>query len=286
MRLKTQLALKADIESLPPKAWNHRDFSCYLSERREALNVPRYLTTPGLIDFLVDNEIANERYIDSPEYGRKSRYVIGDLSTLAFACSFYKNSYLCHGSALHVHGLAPLQSVFVNHEQSPKKTTSKLSQKGIDQAFQNQPRRSAYVFTTTQTTITFLNGKNTGNAGVITALSPEGDSVPVTSLERTLIDCVVRPQYAGGIRLVADAFTKAIGAISVAEIVGLLKQTKYVYPYHQSLGFLLERAGLPHEQLVPLKAMPIRFKFYLDYGMKATRFNQDWKVCYPEELSK
>ena len=51
MRLKTELAIKADIESLPPKAWNRRDFEKYLAERREALNIPQYLTTSGLIDF-------------------------------------------------------------------------------------------------------------------------------------------------------------------------------------------------------------------------------------------
>jgi hypothetical protein len=94
----------------------------------------------------------------------------------------------------------------------------------------------------------------------------------------------VRPQYAGGIRLVADAFTKAIGAVSVAEMARLLKQTKYVYPYHQSLGFLLEHAGAPQEQLAHLRATPIRFKFYLDYGMKATHFDQNWKVYYPQDL--
>jgi hypothetical protein len=85
---------------------------------------------------------------------------------------------------------------------------------------------------------------------------------------------------------VADAFTKAIGAVSVAEIARLLKQTKYVYPYHQSLGFLLEHAGVPQEQLAPLRGTPIRLKFYRDYGMKATRFDQNWKVYYPHELSK
>jgi hypothetical protein len=51
-----------------------------------------------------------------------------------FACSFFKNSYSCHGSALNIDGLASLQSVYVNHEQSPKKTTSRLSQRGIDLA--------------------------------------------------------------------------------------------------------------------------------------------------------
>jgi predicted transcriptional regulator of viral defense system len=284
LRLKTELAIKADVESLPPKAWSRRDFEKYLAERREAWNAPQSLTSSGLIDFLVDNDIAKERYIQSKEYGRKARYVTGNLSLLPFACSFYKNSYLCHSTALHIHGLASLGSIFVNHEQTPKNTTSRLSQRGIDQAFHNQPRRSAYKFETNETTITFLNGKNTRNAGVINAVAPSGETVPVTSLERTLIDCVVRPQYAGGIHRVIEAFSGARGAVSGAEIVRLLKVANYAYPYHQSLGFLLDRVGTPTDQLAPLKSVPVRFKFYLDYGMETPAFNPTWKIFHPPDL--
>jgi predicted transcriptional regulator of viral defense system len=238
-----------------------------------------------LIDFLIDNEIANERYIQSKEYGRKARYVTGHVSLLSFACSFYKNSYLCHSTALHIHGLASLEAIFVNHEQTPKNTTSRLSQPGIDQAFRNQPRRSAYTFEASGTTIIFLNGKNTQNAGVITAVAPNGESVPVTSLERTLIDCVVRPQYAGGIHQVVEAFSKARGTVSVAEIVRLLRLAKHAYPYHQTLGFLLDRVGMPKDQLAPLKSFPIRFNFYVDYGMEAPSFDPTWKILYPAHVA-
>ena len=56
MRLKTQLAIKADIEALPPRAWNRKDIELYLAEKRADWNAPKYLTPSLLISFLVENE--------------------------------------------------------------------------------------------------------------------------------------------------------------------------------------------------------------------------------------
>lgn len=286
MLMETEQAIKASIEAQEPKAWNRKDLAEFLSSERKSLAIPAYITTSKLIEFLIDNQIASEWFIQSADYGKKSRYVVGNPSPFAFASAFYKNSYLCHGSALYLHGLSTVQTIFVNREQSAKNTTSKLSQRTIDHAFANQPRKSAYVFKTSTDTITFLNGKNTGNAGVIDMPLEGGQSVSTTSLERTLIDCAVRPQYAGGIEQVADAFVKAIDRVSVSEIAGLLKSTRYVYPYHQSIGFLLERAGMSDEQLRPLQELPRRFNFYLDYRLKSPHLDTKWKIYHPHSLGQ
>ena len=284
MRLKTQLNIKTDIEALQPRVWNRKEIAAYLAEKRRDWNAPKYLT-PGLfISFLLENEIAQVREISSKEYGRKARYVTGNPSILQFACSFYKHSYLSHTTALHVHGLLPAGKIFVNHEQTPKQTTSRLSQGRIDQAFRNLPRRSSFEFQTERHTITFLNGKHTGEAGVIDINGPSGEPLRCTSLERTLIDCVVRPQYADGIQAVAAVLPRAIANTSGAEIVRLLARIKYTYPYHQSLGFLLERAGMPASELEHLRNLPIRFKFYLDYGMKKSAYDPSWRIYYPADL--
>lgn len=284
MRLKTQLAIKADIESLPPRAWSRKDLQTYLAEKRESWNAPQYLTTALFINFLLENELARASEIRSKEYDSKSRYVTGELTILPFACSFFPRSYISHATALHVHGLLPIGTIYVNHEQSPKKTTSRLSQGRIDQAFQNQPRRSAFEFKTQRHTIIFLNGKNTRDAGVIETTGPSGETLRCSSLGRTLIDCVVRPQYVGGIDALSTILPKAIDRVSTEEIVGLLAQTKYAYPYHQSLGFLLERAGAPESQLEPLRKLPRRFKFYLDYGIKHPLYDPKWQVYYPATM--
>jgi hypothetical protein len=65
--------------------------------------------------------------IRSKAYDRKMRYVLGQPSPLHLALSFFKDSYLSHASALEVHGLGSSEMTYVNREQSPKKTTSRLS---------------------------------------------------------------------------------------------------------------------------------------------------------------
>ena len=75
-------------------------------------------------------------------------------------------------------------------------------------AFENQPRRSAFEFVSGSFRVTFLNGKHTGDAGVIEMPGPSAERVRVTSLERTFIDCVVCPQYAG-----TEAVSKCAGAV-------------------------------------------------------------------------
>src|SRR5208337_3764543 len=154
---------------------------------------------------------------------------------------------------------------------------------GLNKAFENPQRQSTYVFRYGTSTITFLNGKNTGGAGIVEMQSPAGERLRTTSLERTLIDVVVRPQYAGGMSNVLSAFRQAKDRISVAEIARLLAKVKYVYPYHQALGFILQRAGVYGEKLAPLKQRAIRFKFYADYGMNQPAYDPLWKLYYPSD---
>lgn len=113
---------------------------------------------------------------------------------------------------------------------------------------------------------------------------PRGEPRKTTGLERTLIDVVVRPQYAGGMSNVLSSFLQAKDRISVAEIARLLAKVKYVYPYHQALGFILQRAGVPEEELAPLKPCAIRLKFHLDYGMNQPAYDPAWKLYYPRDL--
>jgi hypothetical protein len=285
MRLKTQLAIKADIEAQAPAAWNRKNFEVFLKQYRERWGAPQSLTTYELIDFLIDNEIVRPVEIESKAYDHKMRYVLGRPSPFQFALSFFKDSYLSHGSALEVHGLGRSEMTYVNREQSPKKTTSRLSQGRIDMAFENQPRRSAFEFASGTFRVAFLNGKHTGNAGVIEMPGPSAERVRVTSLERTFVDCVVRPQYAGGIAKVVAAYRDAANRVSIPDLVLLLRKTKYVYPYHQAIGFLLQLAGRTEEDLKPLFSLGLRFKFYLDYEIESPAFDPHWKLYYPAGLA-
>jgi predicted transcriptional regulator of viral defense system len=108
--------------------------------------------------------------------------------------------------------------------------------------------------------------------------------VDVTDLERTLIDIVVRPAYAGGIKLIADAYKHAFKKIDVEYLTKLLQKMEYAYPYHQSIGFLLERAGATEQDCRRLSNLGTEFDFYLDYKMKNPAYSKKWRLYYPPLL--
>lgn len=284
MKIADQLAILEDLRQLPPRAMSFRELDALLTARQDHWQLPDPPAMEKIVPVLLENELLKVTEITSPAYGRKARYLLGKVSFLQFASSFYKNSYLSHGTALQLHGLASFDTTFVNHEQSPKPSRSRLSQSGLDRAFKSQQRQTSYIFHHGHRTITFLNGKHTNRAGVVEAEGPEHEPLQVTNLERTLIDVIVRPQYAGGIRTVIQCFEKAKDRVSISEVALLLGKMDYVYPYHQALGFVLQSVGLPEESLSPLKECKIRFKFYLDYGMKSPKFDPTWKLYYPAEL--
>jgi predicted transcriptional regulator of viral defense system len=197
-----------------------------------------------------------------------------------------RKSYLSHASALWVHGIGGSpRELFVNHEQGEKPANDgSLTQEAIHRAFRNQPRHSKLIYRMNGNTITIVNGKHTGRLGVEQAVSPNGDLVDVTSLERTLIDVAVRPNYGGGVIQVLKAFTSAQGRVSVRKMAHLLKTLDYTYPYHQAIGFYLMRSGYPSRDQRLFSAMGINLDFYLSHGLVNPVRDPEWRIFYPREL--
>lgn len=108
------------------------------------------------------------------------------------------------------------------------------------------------------------------------------DDVDATDLERTLIDATVRPAYCGGVAEVLGAYRTAKDRLSVNRLSAYLKRLAYVYPYHQAVGFYLERAGYTAAQLDLLRQMPRDFDFYLANAMKQTDYDDAWRLFYPK----
>jgi predicted transcriptional regulator of viral defense system len=214
------------------------------------------------------------------------RYVWKDASPFALGLSLGRGSYLSHGSAVLLHGLTQQisKTIYVNKEQSPKPTpTGSLSQEAIDRAFRNQPRASRYQFRFDGHTATLLSGKNTGRLEV-TQIDENGERLDVTKLERTLIDIAVRPVYAGGVFEVLKAYEAARDRASVNTLVATLKRLEYVYPYHQAIGFYMQRAGFAKKHLEKLRALGMPFQFYLTNRIPVPKLDADWQLWVPEEL--
>ena len=125
-----------------------------------------------------------------------------------------------------------------------------------------------------------LNGMFTSEAGVINVSGKR-----VTSLERTLIDVAVRPNYAGGTHQVLNAFVSAKGLIDVLALIQLLDKIDYVYPYYQSIGFYLEFAGY-NTDISNLRKREKFVDFYLDYEMKYPAYSKQWRLFYPRDFDR
>jgi predicted transcriptional regulator of viral defense system len=215
------------------------------------------------------------------------RYLWREPSPIEVASSLRSTAYLCHSSAVFVHGLTDQlpKTLYVNYEQSEKpKPSGKLSQEGIDRAFRGKQRESTFAFEYGEFRFILLSGKNTKRLEVLTKHLPQGGEVQVTSVERTLIDIAVRPTYGGGVHEVLEAYRNAKGQVSVGRLVATLKQLDYVYPYHQAIGFYLDRAGYAEKQWERLRELGLEFKFYLAHGMKQTTYDERWRLFHPKGM--
>jgi hypothetical protein len=177
----------------------------------------------------------------------------------------------------------------VNKEQSDKPwqhapETRELSQGAVDRAFSNAPRVSNFVFKYANYRVVLLSGKHTGRLEVATLQDPNSEPIDATKLERTLIDIAVRPVYAGGVFQVLDAYRAAKDRVSVATLVATLKKLNHAYPYHQAIGFYMERAGYEPAKLDKLRALGCNINFYLTNKMEAPQFSREWRIFYPEGM--
>jgi len=114
-------------------------------------------------------------------------------------------------------------------------------------------------------------------------VTSENEKLMVTDVERTLIDIVVRPSYSGGIKEVLEAYRKAVGKVSINKLSAMLQKLNYTYPYHQAIGFYLQRAGVYREsQISLLKKFKFEYNFYIANQIKEPEYSKEWRLYYPK----
>jgi predicted transcriptional regulator of viral defense system len=128
-----------------------------------------------------------------------------------------------------------------------------------------------------------LNGLHTGNIGVTEMPGPEGETLRITDVERTLIDIAVRPEYAGGVFEVLEAYRRARDTVSINRLVAYLESIDYIYPYHQAIGFYLTKVNSYNESEVALlRRLEIEYDFYLVHQMREKDYSNEWRLFYPK----
>jgi hypothetical protein len=253
------------------------------------INLKFYEENIGIDDlktFLIEESRLHKIAFQTPR--TETLYVWDSIDKYTLLSTLRPNGYYSHFTAMHLHGLIDYEpeSIFFNNEQSARLVGGNLEQSRIDNAFKKKQR-----ITTAQTNYKgkvylLLNGKQTGNYGVTQMMTPSNIEVPVTNLERTLIDITVRPAYAGGVTSVIQAYRYVQSNVSIFELSKALRSLNYIYPYHQCIGFYMDMAGNYDDDDIKqfLNFKPFEYDFYLDYAIENPVYSQKWRLYYPENL--
>jgi predicted transcriptional regulator of viral defense system len=275
------------FDQLPTRVHRISDIAAHLERERSNWRVPAYANTNALIRLLTDEGRLSEVIFAFPRpYKREVRYVWGEVSLYEVALALKANSYFSHYTAVKFHGLTEQvpKTTYLNAEQpNASVTTGPLTQAAIHGAFRGKARVSGNVAETKDFRVCIISGKNTGNLGVIEKTAvPGAGPLRFTNLERTLIDIAVRPVYAGGVFEVRKAYELAMGKVSVEKLVRMLRKLVYTYPYHQAIGYYLERAEYEPSQVKLLHELPMEFDFYLTHQMSQTDYVKKWRLFVPK----
>lgn len=250
------------------------------------LKLPSSISRSKFENFLLENNILKKYEIEL--YNKTmTKYIFGDVSNYEIALSISPNSYLSHYTAMFLHGLTNNipKTIYTNTEQYKKsiENHSPIEQLNIDRAFSRPMRTTKNIAKLKNFNVVLINGKNVERLEVI-YMDINNKSLPVTSLERTLIDIVTRPNYAGGVEEILNAYKEAKGKFSTGRLLATLKKFNYKYPYHQAIGFYLEKAGYGENILKRFDKLDKIYDFYLTYQMKEKSYSKRWKLYYPPYL--
>ena len=276
------------FESQPTHLFKRSHIEVILRENRDTWRLTQAITVNRFLDFLQENTKLKAVKISFPAR-TEIRYLWGeDVSNDQIALSLRPESYLTHYTAMFIHGLTEQipKTIYLNFEQPLKaRPETNLEQKNIDWAFKQKPRTTQNIASYEDYRYCLLNGMHTGRLGVIDTKDNFGEKISVTGMERTLIDIAVRPFYAGGVFEVLKAYRASAGKVSVNKLGAMLKKLNYVYPYHQVIGFYLERSGAYKDTAINLLAKPgIDYNFYLTYQMKDADYSPKWRLFFPKGL--
>lgn len=266
--------------------FSYKELDSIIEENREKLKVSNSISFKKLVQLLIENEILKETEFQFPTR-KERRYSASDHNIYIWTNSLYNKAYFSHYSALFLNQLTEQipKTVYINREQNNESfSTQSLSQEAINRAFANRQRNSNSRAIVNGYEVVLINGKKTNNLGTIQEYY-ENSLISFTDKERTLIDIIVRPDYSGGVHEIIKAFQIASEEISLNKLNAYYKNLKYIYPYHQAIGFLLEMTGKFSEaKLKSFQEHGIKFDFYLGYKLNQPSYNAKWKLFYPKEV--
>ena len=269
------------------KAYTSFDLTKIFKEKRNEWNIADYRNHYHFLKFLADSNILkNIKLQHQSSAVIKQIYEEPDATLFNIALTIKKDGYLSNYTAMQIHQLT-LQipkSIYVSygkgHSHSFNRNDIVLEQNSIDLAF-SKPQRitsESYKSVIDNTRFYFIQKSYIEqNVGIIFK-----DGYYYTDLERTLIDIAIRPAYSGGVFEVLEAFEIARDIVDIEKVNEYLVKLNYIYPYHQLIGFYMDKAGYNKKIIDNNFLKNIVNNFYLTYNMSNKQFDTKWKIYFPK----
>lgn len=266
------------------KAFNKNEFERIITQIKSIYGF-KTLERKKIIDFLIKSDLiikesssGNNEEIFDIYYSPQKKIDLFDI-----AATRSRSAYFSHYSALFIHNLTlqiPKQIYLTNERITLHDHNNRLTQESIDNTFNKEPRITSNKRSFKNNIINLINGQCHNYIGIIEF----HDNLKVSDIERTLIDVVTRPFYSGGVTQVLEAFVNAKDLIDIDKFYNYYKKMDFIYPYHQAIGFYLEKAGYENKCITPFLKIKQEFKFYLTYNMKNKEYSKRWNLFYPKGL--
>ena len=270
------------------------DIARILNENRQYWRLAKSTSVHDFISFMVDKTDLRRVHYPFPQR-EVLGYTWGRVSLLETLLHLVDRSYYSHYTALRIHGLTEQvpKTIYLNQEKPPSSVVchdedAVFEQATIDQAFKKPPRATNNVIELPleQCRVVMLQSAYHEGLGIVEGTFNDGSErgLPIryTDLERTMIDVVTRPFYAGGVTEVAKAFENAKGKLAVNKMSAMLNKMGFGYPYHQAIGYYLERAGYKASLVDIFRRQPMVRDFYLTHGLNKTTYCCEWRLHVPE----
>lgn len=270
------------------------DIARLLTENRNFWRLAKSTSLNDFISFMIDK--TDLRLVRFPFPQREIiGYTWGRVPLLETLLHLVDRGYYSHYTALRIHGLTEQvpKTIYINQEKPPSSGFGHdedviYEQEAIDQAFKKPPRatKNEIELPLEQCRVVMLQSAYHEGLGIINGTFNDGRErgLPIryTDLERTIIDIVTRPFYAGGVTEVAKAFENAKDKLAVNKMSAMLKKMGFGYPYHQAIGYYLERAGYKASLVDIFRRQSMVRDFYLTHGLAKTTYCREWRLHVPE----
>jgi predicted transcriptional regulator of viral defense system len=265
----------------------------HLQEHAERIiGQTRYSVVANLIHDLLENGIVNSYKLTAKNNKTVTLFCsrkLDKLNPYEIAHALFPQEYFCNLSSIYYHSLTNQVPKAIYICTSAKRINENtVNDNELRRAFIKPHRHTNHVYTLNDYNVIVVERARISGSGVVESHPPSTllpNKSRVTCIERALIDAVVSPQYNGGIVSVNTYFRNARDMLDMARLIKIYRRLDFVYPYSQSIGFLLDKAGMSKHASVIYKKFPPDRSFFVDHNAKTSWvYNEKWKLYYPVGL--